>query len=742
MKQRANLSAIGQQLGETTQSYIVAPLISAPNSNIRTLSGATRQIPDPSKTLKPAMGIERVMIKTITQKQDEVGSNGESVFEIDSKDSRIRLVGNRWSVDSGSDVNGTKAQSNNINDYVEVTFYGTGLNILTHLNTTNNTLQASVDGGAATTILTGANSDVLNNRNYLHNAVVNAASNLTLGTHTVRITLTAGTFFIISGVEILNLSSVTNIVAPKGAVIANGNKYNIGTDQAFAYATGFDGNPSLNGRGGKVVVYATPEGRVGKVIQQANGTQLNLASADHTNEEVIRQYNFREFGASRADDFNTLTGLVATSRTFTLDDGVTTLNMVTGASGGIGFNTPKEAIQAAPTATTNFITLTFIGTGLDIVGVGDGTSRNYDIVVNNTNVGNLVLNAGIAARALKVVSGLPYGTHTVRFVNTGGSFGIADFIVYGPKTPTLPDNAVKIAEYNLMATYQVAATANVMSNSTGVMAKHNTKEMIYINGTGGSQDWTLTINVPQSRSGFTIDTNRSGAYVEYTFWGTGFDLRPNTDPSISGASTLSLNGLTLNSTNFPTATSSVVGSATFALGTGIMTQSAATSSGNIISVRNLPLGLYRFRQTANSAAFIQFGGIDIITPIHISTNKIGSMSIADLDLINKTVDKPVLDLSKAKAWVAYDGVNQKILSSYNISAVLRLGTGEYTVFLEKPFKTNNYIVACSSNNNQTTVGASATVKQNSSFYLFTTNSSGTLGDSTFMAVCFGELFDE
>lgn len=736
MKQRANLSAIGQQLGETTQSYIVAPLISAPNSNIRTLSGATRQIPDPSKTLKPAMGIERVTINTIIQKQDEVGSNGERVYEIESKDSRIRLVGLRWAVDSAADNNGTKAQSNNVGDYVEVTFYGTGLNILTHVNSTNNTLQVSVDGGAASTILTGAYSAALNATNFLQNAIVNAASGLSLGVHTIRITLTAGTFFIISGVEILNTSSVTNIIAPKGAVVANGIKYNIGTDQTFAYATGFDGNPSLNGRGGKVVVYATPEGRVGKVIQQVDSSSLTNTSTNHANEELIRKINWREFGANRADDFSTLS--TARAASFVLSDGTTVLS----ADSAVG-----QVINSIDSfflnGTGNFFNITFVGTGLDLFQTQSSVARDLTLTIDGVSAGTIAAAQLLDRRIVKVVSGLPYGTHTVRFTQSAGGTGptFSDLYIYGPKTPTLPDNAVKIAEYNLMATYQASATAGVTANSAGVMAKHNLREVIYANGTGGTQDWTFTANIAQSRSGFTVDTNRSGAYVECVFWGTGFDLRPNTDPSISGASTLSLNGLTLNSTNFPTATSSVVGGATFSLGTGIMTQSAATSSGNIISVRNLPLGLYRFRQTSNSAAFIQFGGIDIITPIHIPANKTGSMSIADLDLINKSANKPALDLSKAKAWIVYNQSSNIVLSSFGVAAALANSTGRTIFYWEKPFKSANYAVQAIS----FTDGAFVFNSNITASYveIGSRGNDGTFLNSTYLAViAFGEQVGE
>ena len=48
---RANLTTVGQFLGDTQQPYMVAPLIAAPFTYITDMSGAARRLPDPSQIL-------------------------------------------------------------------------------------------------------------------------------------------------------------------------------------------------------------------------------------------------------------------------------------------------------------------------------------------------------------------------------------------------------------------------------------------------------------------------------------------------------------------------------------------------------------------------------------------------------------------------------------------------------------------------------------------------------------------
>lgn len=727
MKQNANLTGIGQLLRDTQQPYISAPLISAPNSTIRHISGITRQIPDPSKTLKPALGIERVMCRSVSLKQDEVSSNGERVFEIDSKDSRIRFVGN---IDNPNDNTGGYVRigtdSADTSSFCEVTFYGTGLNVLTLMPGATPTAVASVDGGSEGSNFLPNQSTVLGSRGYSGNIVVNVVSGLSLGVHTVRIRKNGSISVHLHGFEILNNSSTTNIVSPKGSVIANGNKFNLTNNASLAFATGFDGNPALNGRGGKVVVYLK-DGQLRKVIQQA-GTQLNLSAADHTNEELIRKINFREFGANRADDFSTLS--TARAAMFTLDDGITTLS--TDSSTAQSINGIDSFFS---TGTSNFFIITFVGTGLDLFQTQSSVARDLAISVDGISTGTIAAASLGDRRTIKVVSGLPYGTHNVKVIQQAGGTGptFSDFLVYGPKTPSIPDGAIKVAEYNLMGNYAATVSPGADDEriiSSGTLRKASNREFTFV-GT-----WAISNSALYS-GGISVDSSTNGSYFEATFFGTGLEVVARGSAAIT-SSTIQIDGVAYTGAAIATGPS-----ATWTPGTS--TWVASTREGTRLQITGLTLGFHKIRVTKADANQLRVMGIESITPVHISANKVGSMSIADIDLINKIAQKPNLDLSKAKAWVTYDGINQRILSSNNISAVLRSAIGDYYIYFEKPFINGRYAVVGMVNENAATSAYFLQTRfpNNASYCLAKIHTYlGAGADMPISVVFFGELEDE
>lgn len=623
---------------ETSQlEFVDIPKIVVPNTQITNRA----QIVDLSQDLNTRMGINRIQTQQLAQVFTEVGPNGEPVFKaVNDRLDQIRFVG---LVDTQNNISGAftriGASSGDTAAYVEISFYGTGLNLLAiPVGTTQNAV-ASVDGGAEGASLFNSQSATLNSRNYAPNIVVPVVSNLSLGIHTVRIrnTGTAGTSLYISGFEIL--TETTSLRVTPGSQFVKGKRRTLSTLQTISHNSSFESGV-LGTKGGRVAVYHKSDGTIGKAVTPTDASQLNLLSANHSNEEIARTYNFREFGAGRTDDFSRLSGLGAASYAFTLDDGTTTLIMVTGASGGVGFNNPKEALQAAPTATTNFINFTFVGTGLDIIGVGDGSSRNYDVTVDGVAIGNIVMNAGVAARTLKVVSGLPYGTHTVRFINTGGSFGISDFVVYQPKTPTIPADAKLINSYNLMANYSASVTStNGDFRSTGVLTKASNREFTYV-GAG----WAIALGSDSSISGSLVSSSTATNYMEYSFFGTGVNLLARSG-GVASTATIQIDGVAYTgaATAIGTGSSWTPGTSTFTMG-------AAAQDGTALQISGLSLGLHKIRVTV-ATNNVRIAGLEIITPVHSyklngpfvvqNTLSIGSQSIQD-DRKIKTLES-VLD---------------------------------------------------------------------------------------------------
>jgi hypothetical protein len=601
-------------------------------------------IVDLSRDLKAHMGLERLPVQSLTLLQSEFGPNGELIW-ISPNDSmgQVRFGGN-WTSVVGT--TGQYASATNPGDFIEVTFFGTGLNIIDApvVAGVYSDLTVTVDGVSSTTLSNAATlSTLLNTRNYNANRIRNVVTGLSNGVHTVKMTLasaaTNGQF--VYGFEVLTSSS--SIITSMGTSYNSGKKLSSVTQSSIAYNTAVTGI-----RGGRVLQYQKADGTIGQSFQPTNSTAAFLASADHTNEEIVRTTYFREFGAGRADDFSgTIISGVNRTAAFTLDDGTTTLTAnalsVTSTSG-------TETVR---TDGGSNLTFTFIGTGLDIVFDSGATVRLTAVSVDGSSVGSVSLTTINQLNTKKIASGLPYGTHTVKLVSdvTNGGLGIARFITYQPKKPTLPAGATELADYNVLANYvfnstAVSGTAAVGLASTGVMRKLASRELLYIGST-----WTSGgLDTANFNSGINFNAQASSSFYTYTFFGTGVELRTVFGASLAVNVLISIDGSS-NLTPYTTASSLVTG-VTFVASTGTIsgTSPATTSGGNAVSITNLPLGLHTVSFRSGNANAFYADAIDIITPIHSAKSNlyqdlqnalpVGSQGISDNRKITPLKDQP------------------------------------------------------------------------------------------------------
>jgi hypothetical protein len=483
-----------------------------------------------------------------------------------------------------------------------------------------------------------------------------------------------------------------------------------------------------------------------------------LTNTDHTNEEIVRRINFREFGANRADDFSTLVS--ASSRAFTLDDGTTTLV----AANAIA-TTVNNFDSFYVTGANNRMTFTFTGTGLDIhIASHNGTNGvfNYQILINGVlQATNPTFTSSFLS--YKICSGLPYGTHTVTFNPTGGGLGdlvYKDFIIYQPKKPTIPVGAFEVADYSVMADYSTSTTTSVDIISTGVLRKSAARELTYVNGTGGNFDWVFSaLTLTSQMVGAELLTSRLNAFFQYTFFGTGVEFRYQANTNRSSSVTVTINGLVANTTNFPSLVVTARTGSSFNTSTGVWNPGFGNNVGSGISLSGLPLGRYTIRATNNESGtndnYNVIEAIDVITPIHINDFRVGSLSLNSFEKNSSKKDQSIVkpDLGKAKAWVSFNLANGVILASHNVSGALRTNAGACVVFFQKPFKNTSYITIATSQHTGgvNSSGLVAEVNVSGSFQktpsgvgLFITNvvdgSSGI--DRIVFAAFFGELIDE
>jgi len=614
------ISYLQSLMALSTQAFVdeQSDLISAPSTTIVNRS----KIPNLTNDLRASMAIDRLTINQIYEVSGEQGPNGERVFGVHGDNRNlIRFVGNNWSQTHGSfGVGPVFSGTANGTDFIEVTFFGTDLNLLFSLSSyTAFNITASVDGGAdGPNLAPTAASGILAGRNYANNAVLNIAQNLSLGIHTVKLKINTATGYtpIFTGFEFINESSTINV--NPGTSYKSAKKYSTLTGSSITYSSDFESGSLHATRGGRVVVYQKSDGTIAKSATPTNSAQGNTTAADHSNEDLIRSFYWREFAAGRSDDMSSLGASSATHRAFTIDDGSTSIqgsSLITANFDGVG-----------PTTSGNSLYFTFVGTGLDIEIAGnDGLaySSSYSFEIDGVTVsGGTQTGAVIFGRTnrngikrLKIVSGLPYGTHSFRlnFVVAGTGEVIRRFHVYGPKKPIVPETAIELADYNVMANYSAAGVAgNTIQDHadmySGTLWKSSIREFTF-GGTGWNIP-TLTTNHSSLPGGYYVMSNVNNDYVEYTFFGTGIAVQLTDSSAGTSTFTAAIDGTpTAGATDKISITDNGAGSYTVNTVTGFLAARLVFSG--------LSLGLHKIRltKTAGSGNFA-FVGMHIITPIH------------------------------------------------------------------------------------------------------------------------------
>ncbi len=559
---------------------------------------------DLTQDLKPRFGIQRIATQEIYYIQTENGPAGEQVFgAANDIFGQIRFVGEYWLAQSGT--SGSSVDTfNNTTDYLEITFYGTGLNCLSILNNAPRDYRVSVDGGSETNPVNATNSAILDARYSNSNQISNLVKGLTLGVHTVKIRNNDSTFGAgFYGFEILNES--VNLVVNPGVGYSEGQK--ITTSSAFVESP----TSIVTGtKGGRILTYQNTDGSIGQSFTACATSPSYLGSTDHVNEEMYRQYYWREFGVGSPTaelDFSIGYGS-GMEACFTLDDGVTTLTVHDGL-----FNTNPDSLGLS--AINGYIDFTFIGTGVDIVVAnGDGAiaTSNMEFYLDGNFLGSSTT-IPLDGQTYPIASGLPYGTHvlSIRDTTNTESLYLTGFKIYQPILPSLPSSAVVLGDYNVLANYVANATfITGNSVSQGVIAKANSREWVYF-GTGWSITGTSTDHTP---SGLTITSTANSDSATYMFFGTGFDFVFSTS-NVAGTAILSLDG----SNNFSSLTNNFYGpvDAVWSPSTGSLNQNSGTStSGAKISVQGLTLGIHTFTITSTSTSTIYAESFNIVTPIY------------------------------------------------------------------------------------------------------------------------------
>lgn len=655
--QTAHNSIIGESVSTGFQNYIKQPLISVPYTGIV----GRAQIVDPANDLKANFGIEPIMTPTVYRLQNEFGPANQPVWAATNDDrGLIRFVGWWWNATGGG---GYATYTPYSGDYVEVYAYGTGLNILTYRDTVNRDMSVTVDGGSPYTV-TNTGSGVLTSHYYGMNVVINVAENLAAGLHYFKIASTNTNNFWVHGIQILNSNASGNILINPGTAYAGGTKYTNNSVDTLPYTTGLPGG--YNGKGARVVHYISATDTIAQAYTTIPTSPSTYPNADHSNEEIIEVYPFRSFGSgtNQTNTFDQDYG--ASDRVYCMDDGTTTLTGYQVQPTGAFSGWPEALYISAG----SYVTLTFVGTGLDVF-IPTYGGQNWDDLAFTVDGGSTISTTFTSApKNIKYISGLPFGTHNVRITRGGTSYStpcLLHFTVYGPKKPTVPTGCIEICDFNVMANY-VQGTVGKNNIATGVLRKSSGREFTY---TGSGWNWLQDVSSPSGGavSGYTVYSNTGGDSFEYVFFGTGLEYRAQSD---SGRSTnvgvqlqaLSTGGslLAATTTNFPTLSSAVYGGFSYNSGTGALNTSSSLQLGSGLKLSGLPLGTWKVKFTQNGSGYLAPEALDIITPVYKHKNLqfaeqgnfylIGSNSLGD----SRKFTPVKVDLPSTKAWVQAFGI--------------------------------------------------------------------------------------
>jgi hypothetical protein len=476
------------------------------------------------------------------------------------------------------------------------------------------------------------------------NIVIQVASGLTAGIHTVRIRKNHANPLLVNGYEVIN--NTANITVNPGTYSYKGTQ-RTSISTSLSYNSGFETVTGTDtGTGGVVSIYQKSNGVIAHAVRyNASAPTYFTGSVDHSNEVVAEEKFYREFGAAANSGLNLTdfsSDISGLDRHYIGDDGgsilfgATTIPSRSIASTQFLKNT-SDGITIS--INSNPLTYGFIGTGLDIEFCSAITAGNvYNIKIDGSLIANIPNNS-LPFHVFKVASGLKYGYHTVQITRTataGADPKIKKFINYVPKKPSLPVGAVELGTYALMATFTANSTAGQITISQGTLRKAAYREV----GLIGSWSTTFDAANINAQPVGVRHTSTSIGSIELTFWGTGFELRGSAASTLNTATTVTVDGLNLNTANYPSISSSTYGGYTFTHATANLNWN---NGGSIIHgcgfiVTGLALGLHTVKINIPSANSTLFSNFDIITPIHShkqdykarkTSMRIGSESILD-----------------------------------------------------------------------------------------------------------------
>tara|TARA_R100000329_G_scaffold44398_2_gene41520 strand:- start:1699 stop:3432 length:1734 start_codon:yes stop_codon:yes gene_type:complete len=339
--------------------------------------------------------------------------------------------------------------------------------------------------------------------------------------------------------------------------------------------------------------------------------------------EVAKTFYAREFGNGSANggtgatyaDASMLSGNDAIA--YVMDDGLTSFS-----SDDIERNVSHRSLTLW--SGDDFIYITFIGTGITVSGDEFFGTRT-------------------------IAQNLPYGTHILKivrdsngksvysldgvsiFTSSETNFGeVLEVTFHQPKKPLIPEDAVVLCDYMLMADFVPQTSAGLDYISKGVRACSAGRDMLYNHPSGTQQTNPFLPDPASARFGDSYWVGNSNGLVatrELVCFGNSFSVnwfQANNELPGTYQITAGQDGTT-DLTNYTRASNSAGSSGAVATN-GTVTRNNGTASGNYMTAvagASVPLGVQTIKTTSthtNVAQYEYVNQISIHTPIHTSSH--------------------------------------------------------------------------------------------------------------------------
>ena len=530
-------------------------------------------------------GSQRHTISSLQLLEQETATNGSNVYSVDGRE-WCRASGNNWTIaNAGTGVRLIASTNSGIaNTFVEVTGYFNDINFsIIGIWTDNDRLTISLNGGTvqANDFNTSV-SDPKGGRYVAAASYFNPTFNSTptLGINTVKIYAPSGFYATLGSIELIaqDTSNVNNIQIPSQNVVSYGKKFTVSGTPHYDPFNGMSGAKTLAQlgdyidtatslgmdnwkggtsnyykpfNGGRVVKWVDSSGTIktsvnmmppnaqnisttaSNAVSDAHiqaGTNddtinFNTSAIDNSLSEVAKLFYMREFGNGAANQGNNTSGTLqdfsmanaVDDWAYVMDDGLTSAS-----STHHRFSSMTEGLHR--NSGSGKFYHTFIGTGIGRR-TGTAVAGGYHTFAQNlpygTHIFAHIMDSG-GENSKWYVDGIEVydnSSGSSTWHNVGESLHIQQ-----PKKPPIPEDAVVLADYMLMADFvPVSGTANYNNISKGVRWQSSSRDVFADESDGDSM--TLDHYVHAGYDGFhltmsgTADSDTSVG-VRLPFFGT------------------------------------------------------------------------------------------------------------------------------------------------------------------------------------------------------------------------------